>query len=95
MAVVPEMLVETGFPLLLGDNLEKCQVRRTPVFLYYEHWVNANTKEYHVDVIVNAKNSPPSWFFEGPKMETHVLVVETTAREALVYLRDFLPEMAN
>ncbi|KAE8809442.1 hypothetical protein D1007_13961 [Hordeum vulgare] len=57
MAAVPEMLVETGFPLLLGDSLKKCQVRCTPIFLYHEHWVNADTKEYHVDVIVKANDS--------------------------------------
>ncbi len=51
MAAVHEMLLETGFPLLLADSLEKCQVRRTPIFLYHEHWVNADTKEYHVDML--------------------------------------------
>ena len=66
MAAVPEMLLETGFPLLLGDSLEKCQVRRTPIFLYHEHWVNTNTTEYHVDVIVKANDFPTTWFFEGP-----------------------------
>ena len=95
MATVPEMLLEMGFPLLLSDSLEKCQVRRTPVFLYHEHWVNADTKEYHVDVIVKANDSPTSWFFEGPQMEDLMLAVETAAREALVRLRDILPEMAD
>ena len=95
MAAVPEMLLETGFPLLLSDSLEKCQVRRTPVFLYHEHWVNAETKEYHVDVIVKANDSPTSWFFEGPQMEDLMLAMETAAREALVRLRDILPEMAD
>ncbi|KAE8819471.1 40S ribosomal protein S5-1 [Hordeum vulgare] len=66
MAAVPEMLLETAFPLLLSDRLKKCQVRRTPIFLYHEHWVNADSKEYHVDVIVKANDSPTSWFFEGP-----------------------------
>ncbi|KAI4992117.1 hypothetical protein ZWY2020_041980 [Hordeum vulgare] len=89
------MLLETGFPLLLGDSLEKCQVRRMPIFLYHEHWVNTNTKEYHVDVIVNANDSPTSWFFEGPQMENLMLAVETTALEALVRLRVILREMAN
>lgn len=95
MVVVPEILVETGLPLLLGDILKKCQVRRTPIFLYHEHWVNADTKEYLVDVIVKANDSPSSWFFEGPQMEDLMLAVETAAREALVRLRDILPEMAN
>ena len=95
MAAVPEMLLEAGFPLLLSDSLEKCQVRRTPVFLYHEHWVNTDTKEYHVDVIVKANDSPTSWFFEGPQMEDLMLAVETAAREALVRLRDILPEMAD
>ena len=63
MAAVPEILVETGFPLLSGDILEKCQVRRTPIFLYHEHWANADSKEYHVDVTVKA-NSPTSWFLK-------------------------------
>ena len=79
MATVPEMLLETGFPLLLGDSLEKCQVRRTPIFLYHEHWVNADTKEYHVDMIVKVNNSRTSWFFEGPQMENLMLVVEIVA----------------
>ena len=93
MVAIPEMLVETGFPLLLSDSLEKCQVRRTPIFLYHEHWINANTKEYHVDVIVKANDSPTSWFFEGPQMGELMLAVETTAREPLVRLRNILPEM--
>ncbi|KAE8800665.1 hypothetical protein D1007_23664 [Hordeum vulgare] len=91
MADVPETLLETGFPLLLVDCLEKCHVRRTPIFLYHEHWVNADTKEYHVDVIVKANDSPSSWFFEGPQMGELMLVVETAAREALVQLRNILP----
>ena len=95
MAAVPETLLETGFPLLLVDCLEKCHVRRTPIFLYHEHWVNADTKEYHVDVIVKANDSPSSWFFEGPQMGELMLAVETAAREALVQLRSILPEMAN
>ena len=95
MAAIPEMLLETGFPLLSGDSLEKCQVRRTPIFLYHEHWVNTDTKEYHVDVIVKANDSTTSWFFEGPQMEDLMLAVQTAAREALVRLRDILPEMAN
>ncbi|KAE8782249.1 hypothetical protein D1007_44393 [Hordeum vulgare] len=95
MAAVPETLLETGFPLLLVDSLEKCHIRRTPIFLYHEHWVNADTKEYHVDVIVKANDSPTSWFFEGPQMGELMLAVETAAREALVHLHDILPEMAN
>ena len=95
MAAVPETLLETGFPLLLVDCLEKCHVCRTHIFLYHEHWVNADTKEYHVDVIVKANDSPSSWFFEGPQMGELMLAVETAAREALVHLRSILPEMAN
>ena len=95
MAAVREMLLETGFPLLLSDSLEKCQVRRTPIFLYHEHWVNADAKEYHVDVIVKANDPPTSWFFEGPQMEDLMLEVETAAREALVRLRDILLEMVD
>ena len=95
MAAVPETLLETGFPLLLVDCLEKCHVRRTPIFLYHEHWVNADTKENHVDVIVKANDSPSSWFFEGPQMGELMMAVETAAREALVRLRSILPEMAN
>lgn len=72
MAVVPESLLESGFPLLLEDSPKKCQVRRLPVFLYNEHWVNATMKEYHVDVVLKANDSPTSWFFEGPQMETGV-----------------------
>ena len=78
MAIVPDMLLETGSPLLLGDYVEKCQVRRTPIFLYHEHWVNTDTKEYHVDVIVKSNDSPTSWFFEGPHMEDLMLAVETS-----------------
>ena len=77
------------------DSLKKCHVRRTPIFLYREHWVNTDTKEYHVDVIVKANDSTNSWFFEGPQMEDLMLAVETAAREALVRLRDILPEMAD
>ena len=95
MAAVPETLLETGFPLLLVDCLEKCHVRRTPIFLYHEHWVNADTKEHHMDVIVKANDTPTSLIFEGPQMEDLMLAVETAAREALVRLRDILPEMAN
>ena len=95
MAAVPETLLETGFPLLLVDSLEKFHVRRTPIFLYHEQWVNADTKEYHVDVIVKANDSPSSWFFEGPQMGELMLAVETAQREALVQLRSILPEMAN
>ena len=84
MAAVPKMLLETGFPLLLSDRLEKCRVRRTPIFLYHKHWVNADTKEYHVDVIVKGNDSTTSWFFEGPQMEDLMLAVETTTRGALV-----------
>lgn len=79
MVVVPNMLQEIGFPLLLGDSFEKWKVRRTPVFLYHEHWVNADTKEYHVDVILKENDSPSSWFLEGPQMKTLVLAVKTTA----------------
>ena len=79
MAAVPETLLETGFPLLQVDCLEKCHVRRMPIFLYHEHLVNADTKEYHVDVIVKANDSPSSWFFEGPQMEELMLAVETAA----------------
>lgn len=50
MAAVPEMLLKTGFPLLLGDSLEKCQLHHTAIFLYHEDWVNADNKEYHVDI---------------------------------------------
>ncbi|KAI4998982.1 hypothetical protein ZWY2020_054846 [Hordeum vulgare] len=84
MAAVSEMLLERGFPLLLSDSIEKCQVRPTPIFLYHEHWVNADTNEYHVDVIVKANDSLTSWFFKGPHMEDMMLAVETAAREALV-----------
>ena len=66
MAAIPEILLETAFPLLLGDSLEKCQVCHMPIFLYHEHWVNADTKEYHVDMIVKANHSPNSSFFQGP-----------------------------
>ncbi|KAE8782092.1 hypothetical protein D1007_44611 [Hordeum vulgare] len=52
MVVVLESLLESGFPLLLEDTVEKCQVHRSPVFLYHEHRVNAITKEYHVDVVM-------------------------------------------
>lgn len=95
MDVVPEMFLETGFLLLLGDSLEKCEIRRTPIFLYHEHWVNTDTKEYDVDMIVKANDSATSWFFEGPQMGNLMLAVETAAQEALVRLRDLLPEMAN
>jgi hypothetical protein len=60
MAVVPEAFLTSGFPLLLEDSLEKCQFRQPPVFLYNEHWVDAVTKEYHVDVVVKANDSPTS-----------------------------------
>ena len=66
MAIVPEALLASGFPLLVEDSLEKCQYRRPPVFFYHEHWVDAITKEYHVEVFVKANDSPTSWFFEGP-----------------------------
>ena len=85
MVVVPEVLLETGFPLLFGGSLEKCQVRRTPIFLYHEHWVNTDTKEYHVDVIVKANDSPTSWLFEGPQMENLMLAVETTSHASPRY----------
>ncbi|KAE8810780.1 hypothetical protein D1007_12504 [Hordeum vulgare] len=95
MAAVLEILLETGFPLLLSDSLEKCQVRRMPILLYHEHWVDVDAKEYHVDLIVKANDSPTSWFFEGPQMEDLMLAVETVARDALVRLRDILPKMAD
>ncbi|KAE8815106.1 Endoglucanase 3 [Hordeum vulgare] len=63
MAAVPETLLETSFPLHLVDSLKKCHVRRMPIFLYHEHWVNADTEEYHVDVIVKANDYSTSWFF--------------------------------
>ncbi|KAE8768601.1 hypothetical protein D1007_59908 [Hordeum vulgare] len=66
-----------------------------PIFFYHEHWVNTDTKEYQVDVILKANDSQASWFFEGPRMENLVLVVETATREPLVHLRDILPKMAN
>lgn len=48
-----------------------------------------------MDVIVKANEYLTSWFFEGKQMEDFMLAVETAAREALVRLRDILPEMAN
>ena len=95
MAVIPEDLLASSFPLVLEDSLEKCQYRRSPVLLYHEHWVDAVTKEYHVDVFVKANDSPTSWFFEGPRMETLALAVETAACKALIHLRDIIPEMAD
>ncbi|KAE8801396.1 40S ribosomal protein S5-1 [Hordeum vulgare] len=77
-AQIYDLQNQNCFPLLLIDSLEKCQVRRTPIFLYHEHWVNTDTKEYHVDVIVKANDSPTSSFFEGPQMEDLMLAVETT-----------------
>ena len=86
MAVVPKDLLASSFPLLLEDSLEKCQFHRPHVFLYHDHWVDAVTKEYHVDVVMKANDSPMSWFFEGPQMETLALAVETAARKALIHL---------
>ena len=95
MALVPEALLASGFPLLLGDSLEKCQFRQPPVLVYHKHWVNAITKEYHVEVFVKANDSPTSWFFEGPQMETLALAVDTAARKAFIDHRGIIPEMAD
>ena len=46
-------------------------------------------------MVVNANEPPTSWFFEGPKMETLALAVETTARKALNHLQEIFPEMAD
>ena len=54
MAVVPEALLSSGFPLLLEDSQVKCEYHRSPEYLYHEHWVDAVTKEYHVDVVMKA-----------------------------------------
>ena len=81
MAVVPEDFLTTGFPVLLKDSLKKCQFTRAPTFSYHEHWVNS-TKEYLVEVVVRANDSPTSWFFEGPQMATLLLSVEMASEPA-------------
>ena len=86
MALIPEALLASGFPLLLGDSLEKCQFCQPPVFLHHEHWVDAVMKEYHLDVVVKANDSLTSWFFKGPQMETLALAAETATCKALVHL---------
>ena len=86
MAIIPEALLASGFPLLLEDSLEKCQYRRSPIFLYHEHWVDAITKGYHVDVVMKANDSPTSWFFEEPQMQTLAISVEMATRKALIHL---------
>ena len=95
MAVVPEDFLTTGFSVLLEDSLKKCQFTRAPTFSYHEHWINSTKKEYHVEVVVRANDSPTSWFFEGPQMATLLLAVETAALKALTRLRDLLPELAS
>lgn len=95
MTVVPERLIESGFPLLVEDSMEKCQICQSPVFRYHELQVIAITKEYHVDVVMKANDSPTSWLFEGPHIDTLILAIETAARKALNHLRDILPDMAN
>ena len=95
MAIVPEDFLTTGFPVLLEDSLKKCQFTRAPTFSYHEHLINNTKKEYHVEVVVRANDSPTSWFFEGPQMATLLLTVETAALKALTRLRDLLPEMES
>ena len=49
--------------------------------------------EFYAKVIVPAKTSPQGWFFIGPPMPTKDLAIQQVAYEALLRLRDLLPEM--
>ena len=50
-------------------------------------------KEFYAKVFVPAKTSPQGWFFIGPPMPTRDQTIQQVAYEALLRLRDLLPEI--
>ena len=48
--------------------------------------------EFYSKVVVPAKTPPQSWFFVGPPMPTRDLAIQQAAYEALLRLRQILPE---
>ena len=93
MAVAPLRLLTTGFPSLLRDCLQQCHYPLLPIYTLHELENDVFEKEFYAKVFVPAKTSPQGWFFIGPPMPTRDLAIQQVAYEALLRLRDLLPEM--
>ena len=93
MAVAPLRLLTTGFPSLLRDCLQQCHYPLLPIYTLHELENDVFEKEFYAKVFVPAKTSPQGWFFVGPPMLTRDLSIQQVAYEALLRLRDLLPEM--
>ena len=93
MAVAPLRLLMTGFPSLLKDCLQQCHYPLLPIYTLHELENDVLEKEFYAKVFVPAKTSPQGWFFIGPPMPTRDLAIQQVAYEALLRLRDLLPEM--
>jgi hypothetical protein len=62
------------------DSLQKCQFCRAPTITYHEHSINDAKTEYHVEVVMKARDSPISWSFEETQKATSAIAVKTAAR---------------
>jgi hypothetical protein len=92
MAVVPNNLVETGFPRVLWDCVQLCGFDRKPVYTMLELDVSETMTEYMEKVVVLGRPSLDRhpYHFIGPRMPSKSMAVELVAREAIRLLRDTL-----
>ena len=93
MVVAPLRLLMTRIPSLLKDCLQQCHYPLLPIYTLHELENDVLDKEFYAKVFVPAKTSPQGWFFIGPPMPTRDLAIQQVAYEALLRLRDLLPEM--
>ena len=93
MAIAPLRFLTTGFPSLPRDCLQQCHYPLLPMYTLHELENDVFEKEFYAKVFVPAKTSPQGWFFVGPPMPTRDLAIQQVAYEALLRLRDLLPEM--
>ena len=83
----------TGFPSLQKYCLQQCHYPLLPMYTLHELENEVLEKEFYAKVFVPTKTSPPGWLFIGPPMPTRDLAIQQVAYEALLRLRDLLPEM--